>query len=456
MASKSADRGRPDAAHRMKFRRRRERFRAGIGIADQLIFSLTNLALTVLVARSVSANAFGAYAVATATYLLATVVLRGLTAEPLLVRYSTSDLSTWRRGATSAAGASLILGLLVGLATLTTAFAVGGLLRATLITLGVCFPGLAVQDFLRFAALALGRPMLAVTNDAAQGVVQFTLFGVLLASGETRVWLFVAAWGLGAYVGSIVGCALLQLTPQPVRAASWFRGNGDLAGRYALDDLAAQGSPQATNYVLAGVAGLSDAGALRGLQTLFGPVSILLLGVQAAMTPELVRILRRSSTRMSRHVIALAVLLGLGALAWGAIALIIPNSLGRTLFGDTWTQIQPLVGYFLIARAANAVWIGPAVGLRALAAANRTLVARLVVSVLALLFQVGGAVVDGVKGVAVATAIITPLQTLVWWWQFELAKREYRRHVAEQRTDQALEQMTDSPGSLPGWNESVT
>ena len=167
---------------------------------------------------------------------------------------------------------------------------------------------------------------------------------------------------------------------------------------------------------------------------MFSPPSILGMGIQAGTMPELVRTLRRSSRAMTR--IALWIGLALAALGavWGGLAMLARPGSGKALFGPTWPLVAPLIVYFLINQAASGLRMTPLMGLRALGAANRTLVARLLTISIALVTQVTGAVLDGVRGVAIANAIAGPLQVLAYWWQYRLALADHRREVGLRRT----------------------
>lgn len=425
--------------------------RVGVGIADQLLYSLTNFVLTVLVARSVSASEFGAFALVMAAYLTVVAVVRGLTSETLVVRLSAAEPGPWRRGATAGNGASVVFGAIAGIGLVAFGLLTSGSLASTAIAVGVAMPGLMVQDYLRFAALSCGRPGIALANDAVQAAVQFGLTGVLLAMGSSSPYLFVAAWGIGAHVGALVGLIALRLPIRPDRVVVWLREHGGFAARYAADDLAQQGSQQATTYVVAATAGLIDTGALRGAQTVFGPPSILNLGVQAAVTPELVRIRRRSMRTLRLTVLLLGGALGAVGAVWAALALLCPQRVGVALFGSTWAHARHLLIYFGIAQAANGTRVGAMAGLRSLSAANRTLVARSVVLLLGLTFQVVGAVLNGATGVAIAIAIVSPIQAVVWWWQFTVAAREARRDDTKRRVAKAWQELIESSPEPERW-----
>ena len=73
--------------------------RLGWGIADQVVSSLTNFAVSIYVVRTLGAVQFGAFSLAYVTYGFALNASRGLATDPLMVRFSGTDLPTWRRAA---------------------------------------------------------------------------------------------------------------------------------------------------------------------------------------------------------------------------------------------------------------------------------------------------------------------------------------------------------------------
>ena len=120
--------------------------RLGWGLADQALSSMTNFALAILVARSVSTAALGAFGLAFTTYTIKLGATRALCQEPLTVRYSATDEPEWRDGTAAATGVALVLGVLAGIVCVGAAFLFSGALRPSLIVLGIGMPGLIVQD----------------------------------------------------------------------------------------------------------------------------------------------------------------------------------------------------------------------------------------------------------------------------------------------------------------------
>ena len=125
--------------------------RLGWGLADQALSSLTNFALAILVARTVSTSALGAFGLAFTTYTITLGATRALCSEPLTVRHSATGEREWREGASAATGVALVLGAIAGVLCVGASFLFDGTLRPSLIVLGISMPGLIVQDTWRSA-----------------------------------------------------------------------------------------------------------------------------------------------------------------------------------------------------------------------------------------------------------------------------------------------------------------
>src|SRR5215468_8813843 len=88
--------------------------RLGWGVADQVVSSLTNFAVSIYVVHVLGAVQFGAFSLAYVTYGFALNASRGLATDPLLVRFSGADVPTWRRAVTSCTGTAAVTGLVIG------------------------------------------------------------------------------------------------------------------------------------------------------------------------------------------------------------------------------------------------------------------------------------------------------------------------------------------------------
>ena len=107
-------------------RRRSQRPASGWGVADQAVSSLTNSAVSIYVARVLGAAQFGAFSLAYVTYGFMLNGSRGLATDPLLVRFSGTDLPTWRRAVAHCTGTAPGSGLVSGVCALIAAVVLRG------------------------------------------------------------------------------------------------------------------------------------------------------------------------------------------------------------------------------------------------------------------------------------------------------------------------------------------
>src|SRR5215471_17085771 len=100
--------------------------RLGWGLADQAVSSLTNFAVSIYILRTLGAAQFGAFTLAYVTYGFALNASRGLATDPLLVRFSGTELMTWRRAVARCTGTAAIVGVVTGACVLCAAAVIRG------------------------------------------------------------------------------------------------------------------------------------------------------------------------------------------------------------------------------------------------------------------------------------------------------------------------------------------
>jgi hypothetical protein len=403
-------------------RLRRVAGRYGWGFADQILSSLTNFALGILVARTVTLKEFGMFAVAFATYVLSLGAVRAMTSEPLTVRHSASDTQQWRQATAHSTGAALTIGFALGLGCLLVGSVVGGQLGASLAALGVTLPGLLLQDTWRFAFFAASRGDKALVNDVIWALVLFLTLGFLLLGDSPPVWMIMAAWGGSATVAAAAGILQASLAPRPLATFRWIRAQKSLVPAFLVEFTASNGANQLVVYA-AGLVNLGAAGALRGGQILLGPLNVLLMGSRIAVLPEAVRLAKKGPRMLLPLSGFLALILAAAAISWGVLIRVIPEPLGASLLGSSWEAGHQVVFPLAVASAGAAVIMGALIGLRSLASVTRSLRARLLTGALILPAGIGGAALDGALGAAVGVAVGTWLAAGVWWLEFLTAMR---------------------------------
>jgi O-antigen/teichoic acid export membrane protein len=387
--------------------------------------SLTNFLLTVFVARSLGATQFGAFTLAYVTYGFAINASRGLSIEPLLIRFSGTSQKIWRRAASGSTGTALVVGLATGTCALAAGALIGGTTGRAFVGLGLMLPGLLLQDSWRYAFFALGRGYHAFINDSVWAAVQIPLLVVLKMTGHTTVLWFVIAWGAGAYVGCIVASFQARAVPSLVGAMYWLVRHNDLGPRYFAENAGGNAASTVQSYCISSILGLKDVGYMQAASVFMGPFKIIYFGLSMITIPEAARILRRSPRELPVFCIAASAGVTVVALVWSAALLVaLPLGLGQLMLGNIWRPSYPLVLPTALAILASCAGTGGGVGLHALGAARRSLRASIIAIVLGVSSALVGAFVDGAAGTLYFAAAAAWVSVLVTWWTFRKAMHE--------------------------------
>lgn len=395
------------------------------GIADQAMGALTNFLLSAYIAHTLGATQFGAFTLAYVTYGFMINASRGLSVEPLLIRFSGTDVPTWRRAVAGCTGTAILVGLVGGICALAMARLVAGTTGQAFTALGLTLPGLMLQDSWRHSFFALGRPRLAFINDAIWAAVQIPLIVLLKMSGHATVFWFVLAWGMAGVVAATIGPVQAGVMPSMRAAAAWLSKHRDLGPRYLAENAGSNAADTFRSYMISSILGLAAVGYIQAAGTLMGPFRIIYYGMSLITIPEATRILRRSPGRLPLFSAALSIGLTLLALLWGVVLLIaLPRGLGHLLLGSVWRPSYPLVLPAMLSVVSLCATAGPLVGLHALGAAGRSLRAVILNSVFVLACALLGAVVGGALGSMRFAAAASLLGTLMSWWQFRKALHE--------------------------------
>ncbi len=403
--------------------------RAGWGMADQAASSLTNFAMGIVVARTYGAADLGVYGLVFTTYLIALNVARASTIEPLLIRFSNADATTWRSATERMSGLTLIVGAVSGALALAFGAIVGGTLGACFVALGVALPGLLVQDAWRFAFISNARPRDAFLNDLAWGVMLLPVVVLLVQTQQPHISWLVLAWGLTGTLAALLGVAQAGLRPHPRGARGWLAEQGDLGRPLTAQAVISLGAGQFSTYGIAIVAGLAAAGTLRAAQLLMGPAVFLTQALQLIAVPEARRLLDRSPSALVRALVVYAVVVASLLFACGLFFALLPDRIGVALIRQNWEPAQGVILAVAFSWVTEWARVAAALGLRVLAQGNRLLLVGAIGSVGSLAGAIGGAAIAGAYGGAVGTGLGTAVGAIATWWQFRRALASVRGPV---------------------------
>ena len=404
--------------------------RLGWGVADQAVSSLTNFAVSIYVVHSLGATQFGAFSLAYVTYGFALNASRGLSTDPLMVRFSGVPVRAWRRAVRRATGTAFTVGLATGIATLAAVTLLGGTAGAAFLGLGLTLPLLMLQDSWRFSFFAAGRGGHAFLNDSIWGATLLPALVLLRMTGHANVFWFTFAWGATAGIAAVAGVLQAGVLPRPAYTWDWLTKHRDLGTRYLLEGTLSSAVMQVRGYGTALILGLTAVGYVQASVTLVGPMTILALGMGLVTLPEAARILRRSPRQFPVFCWLVSAGLGLAGLAWGILLLVgVPRGIGHAVLGsaDVWRPTYPLVLPQTIYIVGGGIAAGAGTGLHAMGAARRSLRVAIIGALIAAGCSILGAVVWGIEGTIYGLAVGVWVGAAINWFEFRKAWQEAKR-----------------------------
>lgn len=383
--------------------------RAAWSLGDQALSSLTNAALSIFIAVVTSAEGYGYFAVAFTVYTFLLGTCRALVNQPYVMRWPGAPEDE----ATRAAAAGTGLALLVGLACAAVGVPVALLLvpgaGPAVATMCGLLPLLLVQDVWRSVFIARQRPKSAVANDALWTVLQFSALGVAVAAGVRDPVPLVAVWAAGGWVAAVVAVAQARVRPAVGAALGYARRTLDLSRYLVAEWLTVLGAAQVALLLVAGIGSALDVGALRGAQTLLGPLNILGIGAFGFLVPELARRPWLAARRLRLVALGTSAVLGVVNLAWGAVLLVLPDAAGAALLGSTWPSARETILAMTLWSTGIALATGPIVVIRSRGRPRDSYLVNLLLGALLLVGAPVGLVLGGAAGAAWGFAIATLL-----------------------------------------------
>lgn len=328
------------------------------GVADQAVASATLLGLHLVLARLLTPEGFGAFALMVSAAMVGVAVVTALILDPLSVR---------RRGGTAYRGAVVLLLGALSLPLLPVALvlpALGPPVAALAVGL-LATPGLGLLWLARRVAYLDRRPARALGASVGWAALVGAGVGTLAGMGAVSA---ASAATVVSGAGAVVGLAVLR--PWPGRGARrlWPRviGHHWGFGRWLLAGLpfwtAAMHGPL---WLLAGVQGEAAAGAFRAVHLLGMPLVQLAAAVGTVHQPRLAaRTLSGDPGPARRAAWRIGLLVALPAVPWGLLLWLWPGSVG-VLLGQGYAGVAALAPLMVGAAGLKALATGPNLALRA-------------------------------------------------------------------------------------------
>ena len=391
--------------------------RAGWTIADQAVSSLTNAGVTILAARAVSAPDYGAFALVFSIYTFVQAVSQGIAGQVVIIRYSAADGAGRREGAGHASACAVGLGLLAAAGLAGAGLLLPAPISTACLAAAVVLPFVLLQDMWRTVLICDGRPKAAFVNDAVWAVTQFAVIAAVAVLGRPTLMSFLLAWGLAGAASAVLGVRQSGVRPRLRGTRAWLRSHRDLNVSSTVNALAVLGAAQLSFVLLASAGSIETLGAIRGAQTLLGPLNVIGFALSAFAVPEIVR--RPFDRRwFLGAAIAISGVLVVVDLVWGGVLLALPDGVGHMLLGDTWGQAEAALPGMVAFTVAIGASVGASSVLRAIERTDLSLWASLALAPLVVALPVGGVLLTGGgAGTAGTGFFVAALVALpAGWW----------------------------------------
>lgn len=384
--------------------------RGAVTLVDQGLSSISNFAVTVVVARLTGAAGLGVFSLAYAGWQVLSALHRALVTDPMTISGDIHDADV-QRGIKRGFAAEVLLGLGAALVTaaigLALVVSVGDGYGDAMLLVAPWLPVLLLQDYWRWIGFMGRRPGRALANDVVFNCVQGACFAALFVFDVHSMAAVIASWGLGAAVGACYG--LRQFRVGPGRSGGWvllrerWHFSKWLAGDTLLNSVATQ-----SNIVIAGVIlGPAGLGGLRAARTLVnGPSGVLMQAGGSLGLPEAAIAYQKHGWRGLQRVSW--VVNGVSTLAMGSCVVVMAvwgATLLSLVYGPSFAHLQTAAVLIGIGFTLAALEMGP---LLVLKVTKRTLwilhlqVVNLVASVASM---VGLSIAFGVDGAAGSTIV---------------------------------------------------
>jgi O-antigen/teichoic acid export membrane protein len=411
-----AENERADAEDERSGKFRRWITKGGLAILDQGLISGSNFLVSLLLARWLAQDQYGAFSVAFSVFLLLSYVYQSFLAEPQAV-FSGSTYSKSLRGyLKTLLGIHLILTLfgvvlLGGAAAIAFAMGKDGGLPGALAGVAIASPCILFFWLMRRSFYMNLAPARATVGALIYFVVVtgglFVAYKrALMSPFSAYLLMALGALGTGFFLLSQINKVLLPDTEAPpTRAQAWHKHWE--YGRWALAVSVVTWIPYYMYYPLVSMfGGMAQAGQLRALMNLSLPMEQSYTALSILFLPYAARICRQQGLSASGPLVRRITMLFVGgAVAYWAILIPFKAQVFHLLYGGKYMEVAHFIPYVALGTTLWSAAFGPAILLRAIESPDSIFWARLAASILSLLVGVPATKWFGLWGV-VASLIV--------------------------------------------------
>jgi O-antigen/teichoic acid export membrane protein len=412
--------------------------KSGLAIFEQALIAGSNFVLNVLVARWLTAEQYGAYAVAFASYMLLIAFYQGLILEPMSVLSASFDEERFRSYLGSLlrvqARISAILAVVLALVVLgILLFDHNSSLGWTLLALVPSLPFILVFWMLRGACYVRRSPHYATQGAFIYSAVM--LLGLILVRQWFRISASIVFIGMGVSAAAVSCLLYRRLRPNfESKISDWDQWIEHWNfGRWELSKIGFDWVSQNISYTLtAGFLGMAQVGALKAIMTLFLPLTQSMSALRRLLLPHLATISDRSGHRGAiSSVWKMATIYWAGGIVYGILISVAAKPLFQLLYGGKFMEYAYLVPWAAVAALFGLPGHVIDMGLRAIRSPKSIFICSCLSAIACVCVTVPLTWAFGIRGavlsIIISSAILLTILTIIF--------RKKSRAIVEEATD---------------------
>jgi O-antigen/teichoic acid export membrane protein len=390
--------------------------RGALAILDQFLISGSNFAVGIILARWLSGEQYGTYALTFSIFLLLSQIHQALLLEPQSVLGPAQFAAHLKRylGALLWLCIGSTLAIAVGLVIISGVVgAVGHApgLPSALIGIGAAAPAILLFWLLRgacYVKLASGTALLGSSIYCAALLLSFTVLRALHAVSPASAYLAmgIAALSAGAFL-------LWQLKPIMGRGSGSEIGVSSVAaehwtyGRWALASALVTWLPWNSYYtVLAHFQTMEAAGQYRAIMNFFLPLGQMLSALSLLAHPIVAgKFERAGESGVLGQGREIAAIYGAGAIVYWLLVMWLRRPLFSLLYGGRFQNMEDLLPWFALASLFWFAGFAPPIALRAVQSPASVCVLYGAASAVTLIVGIPAAKMFGIPGVIAGTLL---------------------------------------------------
>jgi O-antigen/teichoic acid export membrane protein len=298
---------------------------------DQVLSSISNVLISLALARSSGAEGLGVFTAVFAGYLVALGFQRSLIGEPVLALADRPRESIGKEALTLSLSFAVGVGLLSVLSGVALSIPI-------LVVFGPVLVFALGQDLMRHEMFRRRQPRTATLLDAIWALTSAAGFGLVVGSGTADVAAIV--WGVGAAIGLLVGMALRGIWPISIpRAFRWWKAEARRLGSYlTLESLVYFGADGLATIAIASLLGPVGLGELKAAEIVLAPGFLALQALNYFLVPRL----SQAGSSLLEHAIAPSVAAALGGIILMFISVIAAPHMAQFLY-DGMIEVQAIL-----------------------------------------------------------------------------------------------------------------